>query len=298
MSASFVRPVQLQKWPASPSQLSRRWARLRSDQIGFGAVLVCLVIVVLALIGPALLRTDPLEVDLERALLPPSRLHLFGTDELGRDVFSRVLHGARLSIALAVAVVALAVVLGTTLGTVAGYFGGLADHAIMRVTDIFLAFPALILAIALAAALGPSPANAALALGLVWWPSYARLVRGQVLGTRVQLYVEAARSFGARDLRILWRHILPNCFSPVAVRITLTGANAILMISGLGFIGIGARPPAPEWGLMIAFARRYIFTAWWYPALVSMALFITVLMFTMASDAIQDALESKLVGEG
>lgn len=298
MSASFERVVPIQKWAPPPSHLSRKWARLRADHLGFGAVLACAAIVTLAVVGPLLLRIDPLAVDLDHALSLPSRLHPFGTDELGRDVFARVLHGARLSLSLAAAVVVLAVALGTTLGTVAGYFGGLADHAIMRVTDIFLAFPALILAMALTAALGPSPANTAFALGLVWWPSYARLMRGQVLGTRMQLYVEAARSFGARDIRILWRHILPNCFSPVAVRMTLTGANAILMISGLGFIGLGARPPTPEWGLMIAFARKYVFTAWWYPALVSVALFVTVLMFTMASDAIQDALESQAAGKG
>jgi peptide/nickel transport system permease protein len=189
----------------------------------------------------------------------------------------------------------ISVAVGTTFGLIAGFYGGLVDQLLMRLTDVFLAFPALILAMAVVAALGPGLINAALAIGLVWWPSYARLVRGQVVAARSLPYVEAARAYGAGDVRLMTRHILPNTFGPVAVRIPVTGANAILMLAGLSFIGLGAQPPTPEWGLMIAQARRYLFTAWWYPTVIGLILFISVLAFTLASDSLQDMFDTRTI---
>lgn len=278
------------------SVMARRLRRLLRDRVGTASIIFIFVIVIVAILAPIIAPYDPLKLDLKHALEPPSLRHLMGTDEMGRDMFSRVLYGARISIKGAVMVVMMSVLLGTVLGTASGYLGGLADEILMRVTDVFLAFPSVILAMAFAAALRPSATNAAIALGLVWWPSYARLVRGQVLATRDLAYVEAARSFGASDLRIIIRHILPNCMDPVFVRMTMTGGYAILMLAGLSFIGLGAQPPAPEWGLLIANARNYLYNAGWYPTFVGLAIFVTVMSATLAADAIQDAFEPTLVG--
>jgi peptide/nickel transport system permease protein len=272
-------------------RMARRFLR---DKVGVTSLSLCVFIVALAILAPVIAPYGPFEMELKRALEPPSRAHLMGTDEMGRDIFSRVLHGARISLNSAVIVVMLSVFSGTVLGTASGYLGGLADDLVMRLTDVFLAFPSAILAMAFTTALGPSVTNAVIALGLAWWPSYARLVRGQVLATRDTMYVEAARSFGATDLRIITRHILPNCMDPVFVRMTMTAAGAILMLAGLSFIGLGAQPPTPEWGLMLANARNYLYNAGWYPTLVGLAIFATVMSATLAGDAIQDAFEPTL----
>ena len=246
-------------------------------------------IVLVSVLAPTLAPYDPLDLDSAMRLRPPSYTHWFGTDDLGRDVFSRILYGGRISIRVAVIVVVISVSIGVVSGTLAGYLGGQWDQFTMRVTDIFLAFPSLVLAMALSAALGPSVENAAIALGLVWWPTYARLMRGQVLAVKGEAFIEASQASGASPARVLWRHIAPNSIDPVLVRVTLTGGNAILMSAALGFIGLGAQPPSPEWGLMVSTARRFLTEAWWYPFITGAVIFITVLVFTIAADAIQEA---------
>jgi peptide/nickel transport system permease protein len=267
---------------------------LARDRVGTAAGVVALAIMLSGLCAPVLAQYDPNVPAPDSRLEPPSATHWFGTDELGRDLFARVLYGARISLEVGVITVALAVALGSLVGLVTGYFGGLVDQVLMRVTDIFLAFPGLLLAMAFAAALGPSIQNAAIALGLVYWPGYARLMRGQVMTVRQALYVESARASGASAARVLVRHVLPSAFDPVGVRATMTGGYAILMGASLSFIGLGAQPPTPEWGLMVAVSRAYLLSAWWYPTLVGAAIFVTILAITMAGDAIQDALDPKL----
>lgn len=266
------------------------FGRLRRNPFGLAMLGLSALITVLALAAPLLAPYDPFKVAPAQQLQPPSAAHWLGTDDLGRDLFSRILYGGRISIRIAAIVVAISVVSGVGIGAAAGYLGGRADQFAMRMTDVFLAFPALVLAMALSAALGPSVENAALALGLVWWPSYARLTRGQFLSLKNELFVDASRALGASHVRIVAKHILPNAIDPVLVRITLTGGNAILMSSALSFVGLGAQPPLPEWGLMVAQARRYIVEAWWYPTICGLAIFMTVLAFTLAADALQDAL--------
>ena len=269
---------------------SRFWRRLMSDKTGMlGCVMVCLIIGI-ALFAPWIAPYDPLAVDSAARLQPPSRAHLLGTDDLGRDVLSRVMWGARLSLRLAVIVVIFAVGLGVAIGVISGYLGGWFDQLVMRITDIFLAFPDLILAMAFAATLGPSIDNAALALGLVWWPSYARLMRGQVLAVKHRDFVEAVRALGANPRRVLLRHILPNGLDPILVRVTMTAGYAILAGASLSFVGLGAQPPSPEWGLMVAVGRNYFLTAWWFPTIVGLCVLMAVLAFTLAGDAIQNAL--------
>lgn len=266
-----------------------RLRRLQRNRFGMVMILICISIIVVALLAPILAPYDPLDLDPAKRLYLPSREHWFGTDEMGRDIFSRIIYGSRISLRIAVLTVTFSVFLGVTLGTIAGYVGGRTDQLVMRVTDIFLAFPSLVLAMALSASLGPSVENAAIALGLVWWPGYARLIRGGILAVKNEPFVEASQAMGASHFRIVRYHILPNVIDPILVRMTLTGGNAILMGSALSFIGLGAQPPTPEWGLMVALARRFLIEAWWYSTIIGLAIFITVLFFTLAADALQEA---------
>ena len=223
----------------------------------------------------------------------PSARHWFGTDDLGRDVFSRVVAGAKYSLIIAVVILAVAVSIGTLIGAVAGYAGGYVDEILMRVTDMFLAFPALILAIAISASLGPSLRNAVIALAAVYWPWYARLVRAQVLTIRSREFIEAARSSGASDRRVLLRHIMPNSVSPVIIQMTLDIGYAILATSSLSFIGLGAQPPTPEWGRLITDGRNFFRDAWWYISFPGIALSITVLGFNLIGDGLRDYLDPR-----
>ena len=223
----------------------------------------------------------------------PSARHWFGTDDLGRDVFSRVVAGAKYSLIIAVVILAVAVSIGTLIGAVAGYAGGYVDEILMRVTDMFLAFPALILAIAISASLGPSLRNAVIALAAVYWPWYARLVRAQVLTIRSREFIEAARSSGASDRRVLLRHIMPNSVSPVIIQMTLDIGYAILATSSLSFIGLGAQPPTPEWGRLITDGRNFFRDAWGYISFPGIALSITVLGFNLIGDGLRDYLDPR-----
>jgi len=227
-------------------------------------------------------------------LEPVSSKHLFGTDDYGHDLFSMIVYGARLSIKMGLMVVVSAVIIGVTLGALAGYFGGWIDEIVMRTTDIFFSIPGLILAMAFAAALGRSIEHVMEALIIVWWPLYTRLIRGQILKTREETYVEAARSLGTTDSKIIFKHILPNSFAPVFVQITMDLGNVVLTAAGLSFIGLGASPGTAEWGLLISMGRTYIFQAWWYVFFPGLAIVLFVLGFNLLGDGLRDVMDPKL----
>ena len=258
-----------------------------------GAVIVC-ALVVLAILGPYIVPYDPVKPDYGKRLLAPSREHLFGTDDLGRDIFSRVVAGCRISLSVGFLVLVFAVALGSLIGGISGYVGGRTDDVVMRLTDLFLAFPPLVLAMAVAAALGRGLTNAMIAITFTWWPWYARLVRGQVLVAKQKLYVEAARSIGLSDFLILFRHVLPNCFPPVLVQASLDIGYAILVTSSLSFIGLGAVPPTPEWGAMVSEGRRFIMDQYWYSLFPGLAIMVTVLGFNLLGDGLRDFLDPAL----
>jgi len=252
------------------------------------------LLVLMALFGPAAAPYDPYHISAADKLRPPSPAHWFGTDDLGRDLLSRVLTGARISLAVGVVVLVLAMVVGVGLGLIAGYWGGWMDEALMRTTDVFLAFPRLVLAIAIAATLGPGLSNSVLAIALSWWPWYTRLVRGQLLSLREQEYVLAAVSLGAGRPRILLQHLLPNVGTTVVVQASIDIGFAILATASLSFIGLGAQPPTPEWGAIIAQARSYMVDAWWYPTFPGTAIFLAVLGFNLLGNAVRDAFDPRL----
>jgi len=256
---------------------------------------LCIVVItlVLTIAGPLFTPYSPTVPDYNSMLSAPSGTHLFGTDPIGYDIFSRVLAGARLSMGTAAIVLAIALGVGLTLGAVAGFAGGWVDEVIMRVADIFLAFPALILALAVAATLGAGLSSVVVALSVGFWPWYTRLLRGQVLALKQREYVEAAHALGASATGIVWRHILPNSLSPIIVEASLDIGYAVLSIAALSFIGIGAQPPSPEWGAMIVAGRDYLRTAWWTCAFPGLALTLIVLGFNLIGDGLRDALDPR-----
>lgn len=262
---------------------------------GLGAVLVVLVLL-LAVFGPLIAPQNPDQVNLTAVLQPPSIHHLFGTDNLGRDIFSQVLAGARISIEVAVIILSLSVVFGTALGIMSGLAGGLVDEIIMRITDLFLAFPGFILAAAIAATLGPSLQHTVLALAVVFWPWYTRLIRGQVLSLREREFVLAARVARAGTMWIATRHIARNVLAILIVQVSLDVGYAILATSSLSFLGLGAQPPSPEWGALIASGRSYIQTAWWWTVFPGVALALTVLGFNLLGDGLRDWIDPRLRG--
>jgi peptide/nickel transport system permease protein len=269
----------------------RRLGRMPAAWIG-GAIVLLLLGVALA--GKDVTPFDPLRIAPVDKLLQPSPAHPFGTDDLGRDLLSRVIAGARISLLVGVLVLTIAMSVGVGLGLVAGYWGGWVDEAIMRTTDIFLSFPRLVLAIAIAATLGPGLYNAMVAVALSWWPWYTRLVRGQLLSLREQEFVQAAVSLGAGRPRILLRHLLPNVGTTVVIEASIDFGYAILATASLSFIGLGAQPPTPEWGSIIAQARSYMIDAWWFPTFPGLAIFLVVLGFNLLGDAVRDAFDPRL----
>ena len=228
----------------------------------------------------------------------PSWDHLFGTDQVGRDVFTRVIVGARVSLLAGLVVIALAVTIGTLLGAVAGYFGGWVGEVIMRVTDIFLTIPDLILAMAFAAALGPGLFNVMIAVSLVWWPGYCRLTRANVIALRDSQFADAARSIGARQSRVLFRHVLPNAVPTILVKASMDIGFAVLTTAALGFIGLGTQPPTPDWGVMIADGRKYLREAWWFSTFPGIAILLTVLAFNLLGDGLRDVLDPRARRKG
>jgi peptide/nickel transport system permease protein len=252
------------------------------------------LVVLAAVFGEFVAPCPPNQITLLDRLKPPSSMHLFGTDDYGRDLLSRVLAGARISLQVATIVLSISVVVGTTLGAVAGLVAGLVDEAIMRVTDLFLAFPALILAAAIAATLGADLSTTVLALATVFWPWYARLVRGQVLSLREREFVLAARVAGARTSRVVRVHLIPNVLPFVIVQMSLDVGYVILSTSALSFLGLGAQPPTPEWGAMLTDARGFLRDAWWFPTFPGLALAFTVVAFNLLGDGLRDWLDPRL----
>jgi peptide/nickel transport system permease protein len=249
--------------------------------------------IILATFGAFLAEGFIYGIDLQNRLAPPSFAHPFGSDDMGRDIFCRVIYGFRISLFIGVVVVSCGMILGSFLGLFAGYYKA-AGEIIMRITDVFLAFPSIVLALAITAALGRSLTNTVLAISLTWWPWYTRLVYSQVLSIKENLYVESARAIGASDLRIIFRHILPNCMAPVIVNASLDFGYAILLAAGLGFLGIGAQPPDPEWGLMVSQGSNYIMNNWWMAAFPGLAIAITILGWNLLGDGLRDILDPRL----
>jgi peptide/nickel transport system permease protein len=268
----------------------RRLARNRMAMAGLSIIVAWIIV---ALLAPVITEYGPLSQEITNRLDPPSSEHYFGTDELGRDVFSRVIYGARISIPIGLLVIGFSFIVGSILGAIAGYFGGVADLLIMRVADITLAFPTIVLALAIAAILGPDLKNALIAMIVVWWPEYARLMRGQVLSVRNQEYVIAAEVIGARWGRILFRHIIPNTVTPLIVKASLDAGTAILTVAALSFIGVGAVPPTPEWGAMIS-SGRYKFTYWWITAFPGLAMLTVVMGLNFLGDGVRDAFDPRM----
>lgn len=268
----------------------------RESPLNIVALAIIVVFMFIAAFGEVLSPYDPVRPNAQNRLVAPSAEHYFGTDELGRDVFSRVMSGARISLGIAALILSIAIPVGTLIGAIAGYAGGFIDEALMRITDIFLAFPAIILAMAIAASLGPNLRNTVIALTLVYWPWYARLVRGQVLQIRERDYVEAARSVGVPTPRLVLRHILPNSIAPIIIQGTIDFGFAVLATSALSFIGLGAQPPSPEWGSMIATARTYFRVAWWYFVFPGVALTVTVIGFNLLGDGLRDYFDPRTRG--
>lgn len=271
-------------------------AFVRDPLAMLGAAVIALV-VVLALFGPLIAPypgpRDTGQIDVPSAFLPPSPTHWFGTDELGRDVYSRVILGARPALVVSVIVVGLAVLVGVPLGAIAGYRRGRLDGLIMRTTDLFLAFPPLLLAMAIVAALGPGLEHAAIALVISWWPWYARIARAVTVSLRERPFVDAARAIGVRDLTVVRRHIVPNSLSPIVVQATVDVGTVILAAGSLAFIGLGARPPTPDWGLMVADGRTVILTQWWVATFPGLAIFVTVLACNLLGDALLRILDPR-----
>lgn len=226
-------------------------------------------------------------------LQAPSWQHPFGTDELGRDIVSRIIYGTRLALLMPFVVMVAVVVIGIPLGGIAGYFGGLVDEIVMRITDLFLAFPGIILAMALVAFLGASLRNVGIALVVTWWPWYTRLVRGMAVSLRQRGYAKAARTMGVSDLRIVFRHIIPNCLGPCIVQMTLDVGTVILEVAGLSFLGLGAKPPTPDWGLMISTGREYVLQQWWIGMFPGLAIVLLVLAFNFVGDGLRDVLDPR-----
>ena len=269
--------------------------RLRKEPTAFLGLLLVLLFFGLAVFAPLISPFAPNAQDIIGAkLAPPSAKHWFGADILGRDMLSRMLYGARISVFVGLAVVAAAGSFGTLVGLFAGYRRGWIDEIVMRVTDIFLAFPPLILAMAIAGALGPSLTNALIAVVVVLWPVYARLVRGQVLVLREREFIQAAQIVGVHNRRLLLRHLLPNVLAPLLVQATFDMGATILIVAGLSFIGFGAQPPTPEWGVMISDGRNYITTQWWLTGVPAAGILLLVAAFNLVGDGLRDILDPRL----
>jgi peptide/nickel transport system permease protein len=284
--------------PAQPRRLAIVVEGMRRNPLLAAGAALSLVIVLAGTLAPVLaphpadayVATHPTQT-----LLQPSGLHPFGTDQLGRDLLTRVLFGARISPVIAFFVLLISCVVGIPLGLAAGYFGGVIDDVLMRITDVFLAFPALLLALAFAAVLTPSIGNTTLAIALTWWPWYTRLIRGQAASVAGRQYVEAARALGVSHRRILLRHVLPNSITPLIVQVSLDVSAVILTASALSFLGLGAQDPTPDWGLMVSQGQSYFTTQWWLVTFPGAAILLTAVAFNLLGDGLRDVLDPRRV---
>lgn len=267
---------------------------LLRNPLSLTGLAIILTLCLFALLAPYIAPYDPYATDPLNKLLPPSRKHLMGTDSLGRDLLSRVLYGTRISLWIAFLILLVAGTSGTVIGIVAAYLGGFWDNLLMRITDVFMAFPQLILAMAVAAALGPSLTNVVLAISFGAWTVFARLARSRAIAVREEDFVEAAKACGAGHFRLIFKHILPLALSPVIVQGTLSMGGIILTAAGLGFLGFGAQPPSPEWGLMVSEGRNFMPHAWWVSTFPGLAIMITVLGFNLLGDGIRDVLDPRM----
>ncbi|SIQ47994.1 peptide/nickel transport system permease protein [Paracoccus thiocyanatus] len=273
--------------------LYQGWLTFRANRLAMVGLAILVLLVLVAAFAPWIAPQNPFAQDLAQRLQPPSASHWLGTDALGRDILSRLIHGSRVTLFIVGTVALIAPVIGLFVGTVAGFAGGWVDQVLMRITDIFLAFPKLILALAFVAALGPGIGNAVLALAVTSWPPYARLARAETLTIRRADYIAAARLQGAGPLRLLIGHVWPLCVSSLIVRAALDMAGIILSAAGLGFLGLGAQPPMPEWGAMISDGRSYILDFWWVAAMPGLAIFVVSLAFNLLGDGLRDVLDPK-----
>ncbi len=293
--ASKKVPKEVSKTQSQLSRIFKQWRRNRRAVVG---AVILLIIVFMAIFAPFVTRYEPQKQNMRNRLQPPSSEHIFGTDQFGRDTYSRVVYGARLSLRVGFLSIALALVVGCALGLVSGYYGGVLDNVIMRIVDVLMALPGFLLALSIVAALGPGMQNVILAIGVSYVPSFARMMRSAVLSTRELDYVDAARALGAKDRRIILSHVLPNSLSPIIVLTTLSMAGAILSAAGLSFLGMGAQPPTPEWGSMISSSRPFIRVSHWAVTIPGLAIFTTVMCLNLVGDGLRDALDPRLKNVG
>lgn len=289
----LMSPAPTSSWQARCQRAWFGWSAFRGNPIAMTGLVIVVGLVAIALLAPLITESHGFRQDLENRLQPASWEHWFGTDQLGRDIYDRIVWGSRITLYIVGLVSIIVVPIGIVIGTVAGYAGGWVDNVLMRITDIFMAFPRLILALALAAALGAGIENAVLAIAVTTWSPYARIARAEVLTIRNAEFIMAAQAQGASTVRILRRHILPLCLSSVIVRLTLDMAGIILTAAGLGFLGVGAQPPTPEWGAMISNGRQLLLDQWWVPTIPGIAIFVVSLGFCLLGDGLRDVLDPK-----
>lgn len=287
------RPPPSGAWQAWRHEAAGTARKLLANPLTAIGMAVIVLLVAVALLAPWLATHDPLRQDLGAALQPPSSAHWFGTDEFGRDVYSRLVHGTRITLFIVTLVTVVVGPLGMAIGVVSGYFGGRVDVLCMRVADVFLSFPSLVLALAFVAALGPGLDHAVLAIALTAWPAIARLARAEAMTLRQADFIVAAQLQGASHLRVLWRHLAPLCLPSVLVRLTMNMASVVLTAAGLGFLGLGAQPPLPEWGSMISEGRRYMLDSWWTVAAPGAAILAVSMAFNLLGDGLNDALDPR-----
>ena len=274
-------------------QLYRQWLAFKRNPMAVAGLAIIVLLLLIAAFAPVIAPFDPIAQALDKRLLPPSATNWFGTDALGRDIFSRIVYGTRITLVIVLLVVVTVGPFGLLIGAISGYYGGWVDRLLMRITDVFLAFPRLVLALAFVAALGPGIVNAIIAIAITTWPPYARVARAETMVIRNQDYIAAMRLQGASQARIIWKHVVPMCMSSLIVRTTFDMAGIILTAAGLGFLGLGAQPPMPEWGAMISAGREQIFDQWWVATCPGVASCIVALGFNLLGDGLRDVMDAR-----
>jgi peptide/nickel transport system permease protein len=274
-------------------QLYRQWLAFKRNPMAVAGLVIIVLLLLIAAFAPIIAPFDPIAQALDKRLMPPSATNWFGTDALGRDIFSRIVYGTRITLVIVLLVVVTVGPFGLLIGAISGYYGGWVDRLLMRITDVFLAFPRLVLALAFVAALGPGIVNAIIAIAITTWPPYARVARAETMVIRNQDYIAAMRLQGASQARIIWKHVVPMCMSSLIVRTTFDMAGIILTAAGLGFLGLGAQPPMPEWGAMISAGREQIFDQWWVATFPGVAICIVALGFNLLGDGLRDVMDAR-----